>query len=63
LVVNTPTRGRDSHRDGFKIRRKAVERSILCLTSPDTAYAVLECLMLGENPEELDIIGLDVFNI
>jgi len=62
MVVNTATRGRDSRRDGFKIRRKAVERSILCLTNLDTAYAVLGCLMLKKNPEDLDVISLDVFN-
>lgn len=61
MIVNTATRGRDSQRDGFKIRRKAVERSILCLTSLDTAYAVLGCLLMKKNPEELDIVGLDVF--
>ena len=33
MVVNTPTRGRSAERDGFQIRRKAVERSIPCLTS------------------------------
>jgi len=62
MVVNTATRGRDSRRDGFKIRRKAVERSILCLTNLDTAYAVLGCLMLKKNLEDLDVISLDVFN-
>jgi len=61
MIVNTATRGRDSQRDGFKIRRRAVERSILCLTSMDTAYAVLRCLLLKKNPEELDIVSLDVF--
>jgi len=59
MVVNTATRGRDSQRDGFKIRRKAVERSILCLTSLDTAYAVLSCLLIKKNPEELDVVRLD----
>lgn len=61
MIVNTATRGRDSQRDGFKIRRRAVERSILCLTSMDTAYAVLRCILLKKNPEELDIVSLDVF--
>lgn len=61
MIVNTATRGRDSQRDGFKIRRRAVERSILCLTSMDTAYAVLRCMLLKKNPEELDIVSLDVF--
>ena len=41
LVINTPTRGRQHNRDGFKIRRTSVERSIPCLTSLDTAKALL----------------------
>jgi len=62
MIVNTATRGRDSERDGFKIRRKAVERSILCITNMDTAYAVLRCLQMDKKLEELDIVSLDVFN-
>jgi len=58
MIVNTPTKGRNSERDGFQIRRKAVERSIPCLTSLDTAFAVLHCLQTGRKPEELDIISL-----
>lgn len=61
MVVNTPTRGRSSERDGFQIRRKAVERFIPCLTSIDTAYAVLRCMQMGKKPEELEVISLDVF--
>ncbi|NMA64978.1 MAG: carbamoyl-phosphate synthase large subunit, partial [Clostridiaceae bacterium] len=61
MIVNTATRGRDSERDGFKIRRKAVERSILCVTNMDTAYAVLRCLLMDKKLEELDIVNLDVF--
>lgn len=61
MIVNTPTKGRNAERDGFRIRRKAVERSIPCLTSLDTAFAVLRCLQVGKLPHELDIVNLDVF--
>ncbi|MGI6084573.1 MAG: carbamoyl-phosphate synthase large subunit [Acetivibrionales bacterium] len=61
MIINTPTKGRNAERDGFRIRRKAVERSIPCLTSLDTAYAVLRCLKTGKRPEDLDIVNLDVF--
>ncbi|MDR1701837.1 MAG: ATP-grasp domain-containing protein, partial [Sporomusaceae bacterium] len=44
MVVNTITKGRDAASDGFKIRRATVEHSILCLTSMDTAWAVLDVL-------------------
>lgn len=61
MIVNTPSKGRDAERDGFRIRRKAVERSILCLTSLDTAYAVLRCMQMKKKPEELELVNLDVF--
>ena len=41
LVINTPTRGRAHNRDGFLMRRNAVECGIPCLTSLDTASALL----------------------
>ena len=62
MIVNTPTKGRDSERDGFRIRRKAVERSIPCLTSLDTVGAVLRCLKMGKQVGSLDIINLEVFD-
>lgn len=61
MIINTPTKGRNAQRDGFRIRRKAVERSIPCLTSLDTAFAVLRCLQVGKLPHELEIVDLDVF--
>ena len=61
LIINTPTRGRAPRRDGFRIRRKAVESSIPCLTSMDTAHGILKCILLGKKPEDMDIICLDVF--
>lgn len=41
IVINTLTRGKEPVRDGFKIRRTAVEHGIVCLTSIDTAKEVL----------------------
>jgi carbamoyl-phosphate synthase large subunit len=54
LVINTLTRGRDTDRDGFIIRRMAVEHGVPCLTSLDTARAVatvLASIKEGEAPE------------
>ncbi|WP_127837053.1 carbamoyl-phosphate synthase large subunit [Clostridium prolinivorans] len=42
LVINTPTKGNDSHRDGFIIRRNAIESNIQIITSIDTAKALAE---------------------
>ncbi|EDL64121.1 carbamoyl-phosphate synthase large subunit [Bacillus sp. SG-1] len=42
LVINTLTKGKQPQRDGFRIRRESVENGIPCLTSLDTAEAILK---------------------
>ncbi|WP_017727236.1 carbamoyl-phosphate synthase large subunit [Halalkalibacterium ligniniphilum] len=44
FVINTLTRGKQPARDGFKIRRESVENGVVCLTSLDTAEALLRVL-------------------
>ncbi|MGZ4133940.1 MAG: carbamoyl-phosphate synthase large subunit [Tumebacillaceae bacterium] len=44
MVINSLTRGKEPTRDGFRIRREAVEHGIPCLTSLDTAQAMLDVL-------------------
>lgn len=44
LVINTLTKGKQPERDGFRIRRESVENGIPCLTSLDTANAILTVL-------------------
>ena len=44
LVCNTLTRGKEPERDGFRIRRAAVEAGIPCLTSLDTMAAYLRAI-------------------
>jgi carbamoyl-phosphate synthase large subunit len=44
FVVNTLTKGKQPARDGFRIRREAVENGIPCLTSLDTTKAILQIL-------------------
>ncbi|PYZ93216.1 carbamoyl phosphate synthase large subunit [Salipaludibacillus keqinensis] len=46
FIVNTLTKGKQPARDGFRIRREAVEHGIVCLTSMDTAEALLKVLEL-----------------
>jgi carbamoyl-phosphate synthase large subunit len=41
MIVNTPRRSKREDGDGVRIRRMAVEHSVLCLTSIDTAHAIL----------------------
>ncbi|MDR2634706.1 MAG: carbamoyl-phosphate synthase large subunit [Clostridiales bacterium] len=59
LVVNTPTKGRGPSRDGFKIRRAAVEAGIPCLTSVDTANALCKALLLNKSEKDLKPISLN----
>ena len=44
FVVNTLTKGKKPERDGFRIRREAVENGVVCLTSLDTVNALLHVL-------------------
>jgi carbamoyl-phosphate synthase large subunit len=47
-VVNTITGGNISLRDGFEIRRAAVEKRIPCFTSLDTASAAVDVVLNGK---------------
>lgn len=44
IVINTLTKGKQPERDGFRIRREAVENEVVCFTSLDTAIALLTVL-------------------
>ena len=49
LVIDTPTQGRDKSRDGFLIRRVAIETGIHCITAMDTARALVSSLENASN--------------
>ena len=57
LVIDTPTQGRDKSRDGFLIRRTAIETGVNCLTSLDTASALLTSLEHA-NDGKFDLIDI-----
>ncbi len=56
LVINTPTQGRDKSRDGFLIRRTAIETGVNCITAMDTAYALVRSLESGAG--ELNVVDI-----
>lgn len=56
LVIDTPTQGRDKSRDGFLIRRNAIETGVNCLTSLDTARALVTSLENAGN--ELTLVDI-----
>ena len=57
IVVDTPTQGRDKTRDGFLIRRIAIETGVNCFTSLDTVNALLTSLE-SSAVEELTLIDI-----
>lgn len=58
LVVNIPTKGRNSRTDGFKIRRRAVEKKVCCLTSLDTLAAIIDIIKKDIKMEDLEVINI-----
>ncbi len=58
-VISTSAKGRKPARDSVKIRRKAVERGVVCLTALDTANAVADCLALNKNIDEVELVNIN----
>jgi carbamoyl-phosphate synthase large subunit len=58
LVINTTTKGRQTERDGFLIRRAAVEHGVPCLTSLDTARAVASVLPAVKSGNVMNVSAL-----
>ncbi len=58
LVVNTLSRRREAARDGFLIRRAAVESGVPCLTSLDTVRAVARVLAALREDRPLGVEAL-----
>ena len=61
FVINTPTKGKESNRDGFKIRRMAVECKIPCFTSLDTVNALYQAI--EDETDETDLLPVDITEI
>ncbi len=57
LVIDTPPQGAERGKDGFVIRRNAVETGVNVLTAIDTAQALITSL------ENTDIQKLSLVNI
>lgn len=58
LVIDTPTQGRDKTRDGFLIRRNAIETGVYCITAMDTANALARSLEHASENSELNLIDI-----
>ena len=58
FIINTPTRGKEANRDGFKIRRLAVESKVPCFTSLDTANALYDAIEDINTEEVIDVVDI-----
>lgn len=63
MVINTPTKGKISSTLGFLLRRTAMEYNIPCITSIDTANALIQVLENIENQEDMEIYSLDEYSV
>lgn len=58
FVVSTSKVGRDPAVQSVQMRRKAIERSIITLTSLDTANALVNCLLSGKNLDNVNMVDI-----
>lgn len=57
-VISTSAKGRLPARDSVKVRRKAVEHGIPCLTSLDTANAMADVLATHKNVDDITLVDI-----
>ena len=57
-VFSTSAKGRDPRRDSVRLRRKAVELSIPCITAVDTANALVDCLRSDHSLENIPLVDI-----
>jgi carbamoyl-phosphate synthase large subunit len=58
-VVSSTTQKPGAERDSLRIRRKAVEHGIPCLTSLDTANALADCLLSNYSAFSVELVDLN----
>lgn len=58
-IISTSTKGRNPASDGLKIRRKACALGIPCLTSVDTANALVDSLLSGYSEINTELIDIN----
>jgi carbamoyl-phosphate synthase large subunit len=63
FLLNTPERARTPERDGLKIRRAAVENGVPCLTSLDTANALLLALKYRNEQKVVGVRSVNDYEV
>ena len=61
IVFNTPTKGNDAKRDGFLIRRAAIESSVEIITSLDKGEEVINLLSERIGEKDHAVIAVDEY--
>ncbi|MEG2652141.1 MAG: carbamoyl-phosphate synthase large subunit, partial [Ruthenibacterium sp.] len=57
-VISTSSKGRIPTADSVKMRRKAVELSIPCVTAIDTARVLVNCLKSGRTLADVELVDI-----
>ena len=58
FIINTPTKGKEANRDGFKIRRLAAESKVPCFTAIDTVIGFYDAIARGLKEEDLELVNI-----
>ncbi len=58
FIINTPTKGKEANRDGFKIRRLAAESKVPCFTAIDTVIGFYDAIAKGLKEEDLELVNI-----
>lgn len=58
ILIDTPTKGKDSGRDGFIIRRAAIEKNINVLTVLDTVKALIETMKRYDSGMDISVYNI-----
>ncbi|MDD2533778.1 MAG: carbamoyl-phosphate synthase large subunit [Eubacteriales bacterium] len=61
MLINTENSNSNDDREGFRLRRHAIEHGIATITSLDTLVAVVECLERDLKPGDLKPYEISVF--
>mgnify|MGYP005972082583 CR=1 FL=1 len=57
-VISTSSHGRQPQLEDVRMRRKAVELSIPCITAVDTANALVNCLRSDHSLENIPLVDI-----
>ncbi|HCE00371.1 MAG TPA: hypothetical protein DER07_04960, partial [Armatimonadetes bacterium] len=61
LMVNTPSADAKAEAEGARIRRACIETGIACVTSIDTAKALVRALRVFRNPEASNCLRMEQY--